>query len=73
MWLKKKWKEAPEPVFEFCDVEPSRDASAWGRMQVHEKTSEIRDMNQTSIATLSVEEMQTIRDIAGKNLDRFGY
>ena len=65
--------KALEPVFEFCDVEPIRDASAWGRMQVHEKTSEIRDMNQTSIATLSVEEMQTIRDIAGKNLDRFGY
>ncbi len=65
--------DALQPVFRFIGVEPISDASAWGEMQVHEKSSVVRDMNAASIASLSAEELGVVRRIAGSNLERYNY
>ena len=64
---------ALRPVFKFLGVEPIANASAWGKMHVHEKSSKIRNMNDASMANLSPDEINIIRDIAGPNLSKYHY
>ncbi len=61
------------PVFDYIGVEPIRDATVWGRMNVHERSSEIRDMNARSIASLTDEDREAVRTVAGEALERYGY
>jgi hypothetical protein len=64
---------ALRPVFDYIGVEAISDPSVWGKMQVHEKSSTIRDMNKASIASLTKRDDSIIRQVAGENLKRFGY
>jgi hypothetical protein len=60
-------------IFRFVDVDPIDDASVWGEMDIHEKRSTIRNMNAASIVRLSADEIAVIKDVAGAELDRYGY
>lgn len=61
------------PVFEFIEVEPIEDPSMWGVMQVHGRSSEVRDMNAASIAALTRLEMDAVRRIADSHLEAYRY
>lgn len=57
----------------FLDLAP-HDVRWSGRTwTVHERQSEIRDMNAESVAALTVEERASVTRVAGPMLERFGY
>jgi len=61
------------PVFKFIGVDPIQDKAMWGTMNVHESSSEIRDMNSASISNLSKVDREVVRNAIGEKLSRFGY
>ncbi len=64
---------AMTPVFDYIGVEPIQDPSRWGQLSVHEKVSEIRDMNAGSLALLRNDDVERIDSVAGKKLREYGY
>lgn len=61
------------PIFSALDLDPITDATSWGKMQVHERSSTIKDMNAASIRQLTAEEIGLVSRRIGDGLRRYGY
>lgn len=62
-----------KPVFKYLRVDPLRDASVWGKMDIHGVQSDIQNMNASSIRGLSEKDIAIIRRVAGPELASYGY
>ena len=62
-----------QTVTNFLGLDPLGDEPLRRRWQVHGIQSEIRDMNEGALERLSDEDIAQIRQVAGDELDKYGY
>jgi hypothetical protein len=60
-------------ITDFLEIEPLPDEITNKSWEVHGNSSKIRNMNEEGIARLSADEIETIREVAGSVLDKYGY
>lgn len=62
-----------QKVTDFLGLDPLGDEQLQRRWRVHGVHSEIRDMNEGALDRLSDEDMAKIREVAGDELEKYGY